>query len=93
MGQTIIPPPTALEKPADEPAPRPGGKTRVQFDPPARSMALLTELKEKTDAASHAEVFKNALKAYDGLITEVERGGEFLLRDRDGNIAAFRMFS
>lgn len=74
-----------------EPA-RAGGKTRVQFDLPARSMSLLTELKEKTDAASYAEVFKNALKLYDGLITEVERGGEFLVRDRDGNVSSFRMF-
>jgi hypothetical protein len=92
MSQTIIPPPLVLEGSADEPAPRAGAKTRVQFDLPPRSMALLTELKDKTDAASYAEVFKNALKLYDGLITEVERGGEFLLRDREGNIAAFKMF-
>jgi hypothetical protein len=92
MSQTTIPPSLVPENQADDPSPRGGTKTRVQFDLPPRSMALLTELKEKTDAASYAEVFKNALKLYDGLITEVERGGEFLLRDRDGNIAAFRMF-
>jgi len=68
------------------------GKTRVQFDIPPRSMKILTELKDKTDAASYAEVFKNALKLYDGLVTEVERGGEFLLRSPDGTVSTFRMF-
>jgi 2-methylaconitate cis-trans-isomerase PrpF len=71
---------------------RSDGKTRVQFDLPARSMSLLTELKEKTDASSYAEVFKNALKLYDGLVTEVERGGEFLLRSPDGTVSTFKMF-
>jgi len=68
------------------------GKTRVQFDIPPRSMKILTELKDKTDAASYAEVFKNALKLYDGIISEVERGGEFLIRDAAGNVSAFKMF-
>jgi len=68
------------------------GKTRVQFDIPPRSMKILVELKEKTDAASYAEVFKNALKLYDGIISEVERGGEFMIRDAKGNLTAFKMF-
>src|SRR3954452_8165655 len=40
-------------------------KSRVQLDLTPRAMALLTELKEKTDAATYAEVFKNAMKLYD----------------------------
>jgi hypothetical protein len=83
----VVAGPVLPERPA-----RGDGKTRVQFDLPARSMAILTELKEKMDAASYAEVIKNALKLYDGLITEVERGGEFMLRDKDGNVTSFRMF-
>jgi len=68
------------------------GKSRVQLDFSPRAMALLTELKEKTDAASYAEVIKYALKLYDGIISEVERGSEFLIRDKDGKVAEFRMF-
>jgi hypothetical protein len=68
------------------------GKSRVQLDLTPRAMALLTELKEKTDAASYAEVFKNAMKLYDGIISEVERGSEFLIRDKDGKVSEFRMF-
>ena len=56
------------------------------------SSYLLTELKEKTDAATYAEVVKNALKLYDGLISETEKGAEFLIHDKDGQVVPFRMF-
>jgi hypothetical protein len=68
------------------------GKTRVQVDLSPRAMALLAELKQKTDAASYTEVLKNALKLYDGIIAEAERGAQFLVRDKDGNVSEFRMF-
>jgi hypothetical protein len=67
-------------------------KSRVQLDLTPRAMALLTELKEKTDAATYAEVFKNAMKLYDGIISEIDRGSEFLIRDKDGKVSEFRMF-
>jgi hypothetical protein len=68
------------------------GKSRVQFDLTPRAVALLGELKEKTDAATYAEVFRNAMKLYDGIITEIERGSTFLIRDKDGRVSEFRMF-
>jgi len=71
---------------------KPPGKSRVQLDLQPRTMAMLNELKEKTDSASYAEVFKNAMKLYDGIITEIERGNTFLIRDPDGKISEFRMF-
>ena len=55
-------------------------------------MFLLVELKEKTEVATYAEVFKNAMKRYDGIISEIEKGNEFLLRDKDGRVSEFRMF-
>jgi len=67
-------------------------KTRVQFDLPPRAMKILAELKDKTDASSYAEVFKNALKLYDGIITEVEKGKQFLVRDAAGETTEFKMF-
>jgi hypothetical protein len=67
-------------------------KNRVQFDVSKRSMDRLALLKEKTEASSYAEVVKHALKLYDGLIEETERGSEFLVRDRYGNIAPFKIF-
>jgi hypothetical protein len=68
------------------------GKSRVQLDLSARAMAQLAELKDKTDAASYAEVFKNAMKLYDGIISEIEQGATFLIRDKDGKVSEFRMF-
>ena len=67
-------------------------KYRVQLDFAPRSMELLNTLKAKTEAASYAEVVKNALRLYDALIEEAESGKQFLTRDRDGVVSPLRMF-
>jgi hypothetical protein len=67
-------------------------KNRVQFDLPPRSMERLNVLKAKTEAASYAEVLKNALRLYEALIEETERGNEFMVRNADGVVTPYRMF-
>jgi hypothetical protein len=67
-------------------------KYRVQLDFAPRSMERLNALKLKTEAASYAEVVKNALRLYEALIEETENGKQFLVRDEAGTIAPFRMF-
>ena len=67
-------------------------KSRVQLDFAPRSMERLNLLKAKTEAASYAEVVKNALRLYEALIEEVESGKQFLVRDKDGSVAPFRLF-
>jgi hypothetical protein len=68
------------------------GRSRVQLDLTPKAMKLLTDLKNKTEAGSYAEVIRNALKLYHGLITETENGNGFLVQDKAGNIAPFKMF-
>ena len=67
-------------------------KNRVQLDFAPRSMERLNALKTKTEAASYAEVVKNALRLYEALIEETEAGKQFLVRDKDGVSAPFRVF-
>jgi hypothetical protein len=67
-------------------------KNRVQLDFAPRSMERLNELKAKTEAASYAEVVKNALRLYEALIEETEAGKQFLVRDQSGVVAPFRLF-
>lgn len=67
-------------------------KNRVQFDLAPRSMERLNALKTKTEAASYAEVVKNALRLYEALIEETESGKQFLVRDKDGTISPYRLF-
>lgn len=67
-------------------------KNRVQLDFAPRSMERLNALKSKTEAASYAEVVKNALRLYEALIEETESGKQFLVRDTDGVVAPFRLF-
>ena len=49
-------------------------------------------MKEKTGAASYAEVVRNPLGLYEGLIAETEQGRQFLVRDKGGTIAPFHLF-
>ena len=72
--------------------PSKSAKVRVQFDLPPRSMERLTLLKEKTEAASYAEVVKNALRLYEAMIAEAEDGKEFLTRDKNEVVTPFRVF-
>jgi hypothetical protein len=67
-------------------------KNRVQFDLPPRSMERLNALKLKTEAASYAEVVKNALRLYEALVEETEAGKQFFVRDETGSLAPYRMF-
>ncbi|HBK07347.1 MAG TPA: hypothetical protein DDZ81_16085 [Acetobacteraceae bacterium] len=67
-------------------------KNRVQFDLAPRSMDRLNVLKVKTEAASYAEVVKNALRLYEALIEETESGKQFFVQDQNGTISPYRLF-
>lgn len=85
-------PELADEKAGRESKSRPSEKTRVQFDFAPKAIEQLNEIKERTGAASYAEVVRNALKLYDGLLSEIDRGSEFLIKNKDGSIASIRLF-
>jgi hypothetical protein len=65
---------------------------RVQFEVSSRSLERLKALKDKIEAHSYAEVVKNSLRLYEALIAETEKGSQFLVRDKDGNLSPFPMF-
>jgi hypothetical protein len=67
-------------------------KNRVQLDFAPRAMERLNTLKAKTEAASYAEVVKNALRLYEALIEETEDGKQFLVRDKAGTLSPLRLF-
>ncbi len=52
---------------------------------PALSMERLRKLREKTEAASYAEVVKNALRLYEGVIEETDKGRGLFTKDANGN--------
>lgn len=66
--------------------------TRVQLELPPQAMERLQRLKEKTEAASYAEVIRNALRLLEALVDEHEKGAEFTLRRPDGETIAYKMF-
>jgi len=68
------------------------GAKRIQMDMPPRSVERLKRLQDLTEAASYAEVMKNALRLYEALINEVEAGHEILIK-RGSTIAPLPVFS
>jgi hypothetical protein len=70
----------------------PRDTTRVQLEMPPQAMERLQRLKDKTEAASYAEVLRNALRLYEALIAEAERGNELSLRSADGTLTPYRIF-
>ena len=55
-------------------------------------MERLQKLKDKTEAASYAEVIRNALRLFEALVEEHEKGAEFSLRRPDGEIVQYKIF-
>jgi len=66
--------------------------TRVQLEMPPQAMERLQRLKEKTEAASYAEVIRNALRVFEALVQEHEAGAEFFLKRANGETVAYRIF-
>lgn len=66
--------------------------TRVQLEMPPQAMERLTKLKEKTEAASYAEVIRNALRVFEALMDEHDKGAEFQLKRADGQVVSYRIF-
>jgi hypothetical protein len=66
--------------------------TRVQLEMPPQAMERLQKLKDRTEAASYAEVIRNALRLFEALIDEHEKGAEFSLKRADGEIVQYKIF-
>jgi hypothetical protein len=66
--------------------------TRVQLELPPQAMDRLQRLKDKTEAASYAEVIRNALRVFEALVQEHEQGAEFQLKRSGGETVAYKIF-
>lgn len=66
--------------------------TRVQLELPPQAMERLQRLKEKTEAASYAEVIRNALRVFEALADEHDKGAEFQVKRKDGAVVSYQIF-
>jgi hypothetical protein len=55
-------------------------------------MERLQKLKDRSEAASYAEVIRNALRLYEALVEEHEKGSEFSLKRTDGETVQYKIF-
>lgn len=77
---------------SDEERSRGRAVTRVQLDLPPRSMQRLTAMKDKTEAASYAEVVRRALQVYEDLVNQIDQGNEFMIRKENGDTYPYNVF-
>ena len=54
---------------------KPNNNTRVQLELPEQSYERLKSLKAKTEATTYAEVIRNAMRVYEALVNEADKGG------------------
>ena len=66
--------------------------TRVQLEMPPQAMERLQKLKDRIEAASYAEVIRNALRLFEALVDEHEKGAEFFLKRADGENVQYKIF-
>lgn len=66
--------------------------TRVQLELPEKSMERLLSLRDKTEAASYAEVMKNALRLYESMVKQYEDGKRLYLKDPQGQLIEYEVF-
>lgn len=65
---------------------------RVQMELPPLAIERLKVLKDKTEAASYAEVTKNAYRLYDMLIEMQQSGRALLVKEPSGEIRELQIF-
>jgi len=66
--------------------------TRVQLEMPPQAMERLQKLKDRTEASSYAEVIRSALRVFEALLDEHEKGAEFSLKRPSGETVSYRIF-
>jgi hypothetical protein len=66
--------------------------TRVQLEMPPQAMVRLQKMKDHTEAASYAEVIRNALRLFEALVDEHEKGSDFFLKRANGEIINYKIF-
>ncbi len=61
-------------------------KVRLSLTLSSRMSCRMDDLQILTEAPSAAEVIRSALRLYDYVVTEDQKGNEFCVRNMDGNI-------
>lgn len=59
---------------------------------PAKSIERLDRLKEKTEAASYTEVIRNAIRLYEAIVLEYEKGNKVQILDAEGRPTSLSIF-
>lgn len=66
--------------------------TRLNLVLPAKSIERLDRLKQTTEATSYAEVIRNAIRLYEAIVGEYEKGHKVQILDAHGKPMSLSIF-
>jgi hypothetical protein len=64
--------------------------TRVQFEMQPKSIDRLKALRDRTEAASYAEVVRRALQLFEFVVEEADKGSELSIRSEEKGEVRYR---
>ena len=65
---------------------------RMTLDFPPTAAERLAKLKEDTESTTYAEVIRDALRLYAGLVEDVRNGAQIVIREKGGSEYVVRLF-
>ncbi|MBI2714851.1 MAG: ribbon-helix-helix protein, CopG family [Rhizobiales bacterium] len=65
---------------------------RLNLVLPDKSASRLEKLKELTEASSYTEVIRNAIRLYEAMVMEYEKGNKVQIVDKDGHPTGVNIF-
>lgn len=95
MVATTLPKSARAEESAAKPKSAVSAKadaSRLNLLLPTKSIERLDRLKEKTEAASYTEVIRNAIRLYEGIVLEYEKGNKVQIIDAEGRPTTLSIF-
>lgn len=65
--------------------------THINVYLPDGSVERLHELMKKTETGTYSQIFSDALKLYEAIVTDIEQGNEIVARQKDGSLVSYRI--
>ena len=69
-----------------------GRMVRLNLVLPDKSASRLEKLKELTEASSYTEVIRNAIRLYEAIVMEYEKGNKVQIVDEKGQVLGVSIF-
>ncbi|MGH8487945.1 MAG: hypothetical protein ACREXS_03475 [Gammaproteobacteria bacterium] len=68
------------------------GEERIHLLLGKTMVARLEKLRERVEPSTRTEVFRVSLRLLEDIVNQLDQGGAFFVRDKDGNLHPYRVY-